>query len=97
MCEACGYEEAIADADEIINTANQIDEENTSESAMSFADSVREKAIGMKDWMEKNSHVTERMVNALSNMLEGAQRWVKNEGAPKSKGSKSAYRSDLPF
>ena len=98
MCEACGYEDAIGDAEAIITTANQIDEENTSVSAGTFANSVRDKAIGMKEWMEKHEHATERMVSALANMLEGARRWVKNgEDYPKSRGSKGAYRNDLPF
>ena len=96
MCEVCGYEDAIADADEIISTANQIDEENTSEAAETFADSVRDKAISMKEWIEKSKHTTERMSTALGNMLEGARRWLENP-KPASRGSKGGYRNDLPF
>ena len=96
MCEACGYEDAIVDAEAIITTANQIDEENPSESAKTFANSVRGKALSMKEWMEEHEHTTESMVNALGNMLEGANRWVEDP-KPASRKSKSVYHSDIPF
>ena len=76
MCEVCAYGESIDVADGIINMSNQIDEENHSQSAISFADSVREKAIGMKEWMEDKEHVTEKMRSALDNMSSGAERWL---------------------
>ncbi len=76
MCENCNADHYISVADSIINIARRIDEESGSERGVEFADSVSDKAFGMKEWMEAKEHVTDKMKNALDNMLEGAGRWI---------------------
>ena len=76
MCENCNLDHYIDIADSIVNIARQINEEVSSERGLEFADSISEKALGMKEWMMEHEHVTEKMVGALDNMLEGAERWI---------------------
>jgi len=66
------HEEAIEYADEILS-----DLDNLPERAEEFAESVREKVEGMKDWMEEHQAVTEKMVAALQNIRGGVDKWLR--------------------
>lgn len=44
--------------------------------AAEFAESVGEKVDSMRAWAEDNGTTTARMVTALENMREGAERWI---------------------
>lgn len=65
------FEEAIEYAEEILS-----DLDNLPERAADFAESVREKVEGMKDWMEEHQTVTEKMVTALENIRAGVDKWL---------------------
>lgn len=70
MCRTCNWEDFIADCDTLLEELDELPER-----AEDFADSVREKVSGMRGWVEENEHVTEKMVTALHNMIDGAARW----------------------
>jgi hypothetical protein len=41
-----------------------------------FADSVRESAESMKDWIEENEHVTERQLETIENWQVAVSKWI---------------------
>lgn len=61
--------------DEIEMKAEEIIEELSGPGA-EFAESVRDKALSMKDWMDKEGRVTDRMHDALQNMNNGLDGWL---------------------
>ena len=46
------------------------------EAGEDFAESVREKAESMKDWIEENEHVTERQLETIENWQVAVSKWL---------------------
>lgn len=46
-----------------------------SEAAEDFRESLTEKVQSMQEWIEKEAHVTEKMMAALENMSNGVSKW----------------------
>ena len=65
------WEEALELCEEIEDLLGDLPER-----AEDFAQSVGEKVDSMREWIEENEHVTEKMVDALENMKEGSERWM---------------------
>jgi hypothetical protein len=68
------------DAGEIDDFVKECDDlldvlDDLPEKAEDFVDSVRSKVEGMRDWATKNARVTPRMVEAIRNMADGAEKW----------------------
>jgi len=66
------------EAREAVDIANSIlaDLEELPESADDFGESVGEKVRSMREWIERNNHVTSRQRSALENMRAGTDRWM---------------------
>lgn len=47
------------------------------ERAEDFADSVKERAEGIRDWIIEHNHVTPAQVSALENMREACVKWMR--------------------
>lgn len=65
------YEDAIELADEILAMC-----EDLPERAEDFRDSIETKVKDMREWIEENQYVTERMATALENMHGGVTAWL---------------------
>ncbi len=78
MCKDCNNLTALRLAEEVEELADAISEKffHDNPTAMEFADSIKEKATSMADWIEKNEHVTKGQLSALTNMKKGAERWL---------------------
>lgn len=46
------------------------------EKGWDFAESVREKVYGIKDWILEHDKVTEPQADSLKNMKEGVDKWL---------------------
>ena len=79
MCGSCASAAALELAGAIEDMADEISEKffHDNLDAMDFADSIREKAGSIADWIEENNHVTGAQEEALGNMKNGAERWLK--------------------
>lgn len=63
--------EALALCDKILNRIGDLPEV-----AFDFGASVEDKVGGMREWIESNGRVTEKMKAALENMYSGILKWV---------------------
>ena len=81
MCNYCNWQPFVEGCDECLDDLVLIP---YFARAQVFADSVREKVEGMRDWAEEHEHVTETMEVALANMQEGVNNWIH----PRSKGKR---------
>jgi len=43
-----------------------------------FIESVRERAESISTWINENRRASQKQVDALENMLEGVERWVRD-------------------
>lgn len=71
MCDQCDWEDFLERANTLLSDVDDLPER-----AEEFAEGVREKTSGMVTWAEENKHVTDKMEIALSNMQDGAGRWL---------------------
>jgi len=72
MCGNCNWEEAHAQAQELLELLDQLPD-----AAEEFAESVREKTEGILVWIEESEHVTDAQETALENMFLGAEKWLR--------------------
>lgn len=47
--------------------------------AEEFAESVREKAASMKEWIQAHNRVTNMQFQALENMQAGVEKWLERD------------------
>jgi len=66
------YEEAIELCDDILSSL-----EDLPEHAEDFSDSVHEKVTSMRDWIDENERVTDKMISALENIQSGVSKWLR--------------------
>ena len=50
--------------------------EELPDGAFDFGASVEDKVGNMREWIEKNSHVTDKMMASLENMHAGVRKWL---------------------
>ena len=71
MCESCSWEEALDACDDVLELCEELPDR-----AHDFGVSISEKVQGMKEWIEAEEHVTDRMEEALENMKTGVEKWM---------------------
>lgn len=63
--------------DEILDMIENEVSEKAKDTAQDFFESVEEKVKNMQEWIEKNNHVTPKMVDSLKGMRSGVQKWIR--------------------
>lgn len=64
--------EAVEQCDRIFTLCDEMPERGED-----FATEVAEKTQSIRDWIVEHDHVTDKQLNALSNMESGLERWTK--------------------
>lgn len=64
--------------EELLEVLDEVESTNQSDSALDFCDSVRTKVLSMMDWVKKNNRVSEKMEQSVSNMISGANKWIRD-------------------
>ncbi len=77
MCDSCSWSEALEQIAAARETLSEVRDTNSSDAASDFCDSIEERLAGIEEWVTENEHVTERQVEAIGNMAEAAEKWVK--------------------
>jgi hypothetical protein len=71
MCNDCGWEDALADAENLLRKLDDLPER-----AEEFAVSVQATLESMAGWIEEHEHVTEKQNAALDNIDDAIDRWM---------------------
>lgn len=74
MCQSCDWANRVEQVGEILEKLDDLPDR-----AIDFREGVEEKLRGMLTWMEKNQHVTPKMVTAIENMAAGVDKWLNRD------------------
>lgn len=73
MCDACEWEVFVEESDSLLELLEEIEDHAPTD----FVEGIREKTQNMKEWVEENEHVTQKMKASVGNMQAGAGRWLR--------------------